>query len=323
MGAQLAFFRPLLIGLAAAAAVSCLVVVTGWLLRRRAPGGWAGAVGVAGGYVAGQAAALGWPPFPPLAAAEKLFFLTVAVGVLGALAAPRPRPVVLRATLHGVLLIAAWVLLLLPLVRSAWGWDEAAGWLLGLGAAGFVFWLSLEAMSVPPAGVLSGLTLPVVALGTAVVLHWSGSDKLAQLGLVLAAALGPGVVGGRLLPDRGAATVVAVVLPGLWLIGLFYSEAPWLALVLLAVAPAATLLSRRQPEGRLRPWPAAWVRGTVALACVVLAVVIAHQARSPDSDDFDYSNLPATASPSGSDSSSEAPSFTTPETDSPFRDAPP
>jgi hypothetical protein len=314
---QLEFFWPLLVGVLVAAAVSWLVVLVGWFMRRRIAPGWAGAAAVAGGYLAGHVAALGWPA-PPLEAYKRLFYLAGAAGVIGALAALRPRPLWRRSALHAILLVAAWGFLLHSYLGSSWGWGESAAWLGGLGAAGWVFWLSLEGLTEPPARWLGGLALLAVAVGTAAVFEQSYSALLFQLGLVLAATLSPALLGGRLLPDRGAATVLAVVLPGLWLISYFYGNAPWVALVLLAVAPSAVWLGRRQLDGHLRPWQTACLRGVVTLASVLLAVLIAHQARTPESDDYDYYSHPAAASPpAGSNSSPGLRSFTTPEEKNP------
>jgi hypothetical protein len=258
--------------------------------RRRAaagtPSAWGGALAVGGGYLAGHAALAGGPPVPPLERVDWLWCLAAAavlVCTVAGLVAPRDW---LRWGLRAPLGAAVLVLLLLPLLKT-WGRGETTAWLAGLGAAALVLWAALDAVVARGPGTGAPLLLVVLALGSSLVLLVSGSAVYGQLGLALTASLAGSLAAAcwtpSLLPPRGLATVVGVLLPGLWLLGYFYAEVPAASAALLAAAlPAAALVQVRPVRERLRPWQAVLVGVLVLLVPVTVAVVTAFTASPPD-----------------------------------------
>jgi hypothetical protein len=280
--------KPLLLGAGVPLVVSLAVLA---LTRRRraaagAPSGWGGALAVGGGYLAGHAALVGGPPVPPKERVDWLWCLTAAavlVCTVAGLVAPRDwLRWGLRAPLGGAVL----VLLLLPFLKT-WGRGETTVWLAGLGAAGLVLWAGLDAVAARGPGIGAPLLLVLLALGSSLVLLLSGSAVYGQLGLALTAALAGSLVAAcwapSLLPPRGLATVVGVLLSGLWLLGYFYAEVPAVSAALLAAAlPAAALVQVRPVRKRLRPWQAVLLGVLVLLVPVTAAVVTAYSASPPD-----------------------------------------
>jgi hypothetical protein len=274
--------KPLLLGSVPPLLVSLLVLAL--TRRRRTASGeppWGGALAIGGGYLVGHTALRGWPPVPPLERVDWLWYLTVAAVAVGTLEAFVSSRAWLGWSLRAPLGAAVLVLLLLPLLKT-WGRGETVAWLAGLGAAGLVFWAALDSLAEPGPG--APLLLAVLALATAVVLLLSGSALLAQLGLAVAASLaGLLAVAWWVPPARGAATVAGVLLPGLWLLGSFYSDVPAASAVLLAAALPAAALTQVQPvRKRLRPWQALSVGLLVVLAFVTAAVAVAYRALPSD-----------------------------------------
>ena len=279
--------KPLLLGAGLPFLVSLAVLAL--TRRRRTASGkspsWAGALAVGGGYLAGQVALLGWPPVPPLERVDWLWYLAAAAVAVGTLEALLPSWDWLRWGLRAPLGGAVLLLLLLPLLKT-WGRGEMVAWLAGLGAAGLVFWAALDSLARRGPGT-GPLLLVVLALGSTLVLLWSGSALFAQLGLALTASLAGSLVvawwAPSLPPARGIATVVGVLLPGTWLLGYFYAEVPAASAVLLAAAlPVAALGQVRPVRERLRPWQAFALRALVVLGLVTAAVVVACRASPPD-----------------------------------------
>jgi hypothetical protein len=284
----LIWVKPLLLGGGLPLVVSLAVLA---LTRRRraaagTPSGWGGALAVGGGYLAGHAALAGGPPVPPLERVDWLWCLTAAAVAVCTVAALLPPRAWLRWGLRVPLAGAVLVLLLLPFLKT-WGHGETMAWLAGLGAAGVVLWAALDSLAGRGPGTGAPLLLVVLALGSTLVLLLSGSAVYGQLGLALTASLAGSLAAAcwapSLLPPRGLATVVGVVLPGLWLLGYFYAEVPAASAALLAAAlPVAALVLVRPVRERLRPWQAVLVGVLALLVPVTAAVVTAYTASPPD-----------------------------------------
>jgi hypothetical protein len=298
-----------------AAALSGLLSLLGWLLRRRAAtpesADGAGALAVGGGYVAGYAWVAGWPPLPPREALHRLFWVAAAAVVLGLLGFGMPRGKVLLRLLPPALLTGVAVLLLGPRVGSAWDGLTGAAVLGTLVAAGLVLWaLSSKDGAAPAVPVL-----PVAAtvLATAPVLVLSGSAMLGELAGVLLAALVP------TLWRTSAAGIATVLLAGLWLAGLFTTDLPPVCILLLAAA-SLTALCPRLP--RLQPvrWRGAAVRAGLVALPLALAVGLAFHYSTPD-DGLMGGGLPI-PSLSGSASEPQQPAGPPRMDDNPFADAP-
>jgi hypothetical protein len=285
----LIWVKPLLLGAGLPLVVSLAVLA---LTRRRpaAPGtplSWGGALAVGGGYLAGHVALRGWPAVPPGERADWLWWLTAVAVALGTLEALLPWRGWLRWGMRVPLGGALLVLLLLPLLKT-WGRSEIVAWLAGLGAALALVWAALDSHAERGPGMGLPLLCLIVAVGSTLVLAWSGSAVVAQLALALAAALA-GTLAVALWapsrpPARGIATVVGAVLLGLWLLGSFYADMPTTSAALLAAAlPAATLGHVRPVRQRLRPWQALAVGVLLVLIPVTAAVVIASRASPSES----------------------------------------
>lgn len=262
------------------------------LTRRRgadpkAPRGcWGGALAVGGGYLVGHTAVRGWPPWPPLERLDWLWYLTPAAVVLGLVETLAPLPVALRWVLRTLLWGTVLVLLLAPWRMTDPGPTARAAWLLALGAGGLVFWGTLAALAERGPGRGLPPLLVVLALGSALVLFWSGSLVLAQLAGALGACLAAATLAAwwtRAPLARGGAAVAAVLFPALWLVGYFALDVPVASALLLPLAvPLAWLAGLGVVRKRLRPWQVAVLEVVCVLVPVALAVLAAWRAAPSD-----------------------------------------
>ncbi|HYH17354.1 MAG TPA: hypothetical protein VD995_01940 [Azospirillum sp.] len=243
-------------------------------LGRRAAGA---AVGVA--YLLSHLAVLGPPPFPPVAAMQKLFYVAaafLAAGVLlDAMAARRPvRRAVALAAPAAALTWLALPILLRAATPGTWApgvWLTVAGTLLAAGVAMLRLERRLD----------DGVTGPVIvvaaAVGTGVVALLGGSASILQLAMAVAAA-----TGGFLLVNwprqrhrvaaallLGAGALVPVLAGQLVL----YTRTPAVAVALLLPVFFADIVADRLPvrAGAWRPV----LLGMLCLVPVLLAVAVA------------------------------------------------
>lgn len=280
-------FLVTLVPVGAALAV-LLVSLIGSGGRRRGDRPWAAALAVAAGYGAGHIARNGWPGgnWQAIQAWEWLLpavAVAAALAVFGVIARwPTWATWGLR-----VLLVAATLLLSLhPFLRHTWGLAAGIVWVGGLTAAFVGFWLSCDGLARRASGRTLPLHLAFVAGGTGVVLILTGSQRLAELGVVLAAALAAIVVVAARRSGRtvalGVAAVAPVALAGLWLNGHFYAESGATALALLALAPSAAWIGLLPPVRRIKPWKQTLVCTLAVAALVSAAVILAAAAFEPD-----------------------------------------
>lgn len=116
----------------------------------------------------------------------------------------------------------------------------------------------------------------------------SGSMKFAQLTWGLGAAAGAVALGAlfrRQLPTAPAyATVLALSLGTLLLLGIFTGRTPWWAAVIVSLAPAGRFLARVGPLGTLKGWPTLVVRALLVLAPAALGAGLAVLATTEPSE---------------------------------------
>lgn len=266
------------------------VVVAGAILmitfRSRAPDrdrsstGWAVALALGAGYVAGYLTLLGLPPFPPVEANQWIVLLAIVAALLALVDSFHRTPGWLRHGLRLLLSFAVPWLVLGPMREHTWSTGESLLWSAGSGLVLFGLITAAETTTRQSRGVSMPLSLLTLGVGTSLVLALSGSALLGQLGGVLSAALGAVLVFAWWRPDvemsRGPAAVVLVVLAGLWLSGYFYAEVPAASALLLLGAPGVVWLVLLTPLRRVeKPWKLALVRTTAMLIPVAIAVVIA------------------------------------------------
>jgi hypothetical protein len=250
------------------------VALTAVVLRARTHG-LAVALGVTGGLVAGQVAIQGWPALPPNGAIDKLWWLALLGGALG-LGLPRLADDRQRRAAGAIALALAvawigWPRLMIP---------DVAAWIVGALVVGAGVWaLSRVERAGSPGGALLLLIGGVAAAGVA---FYGSSYAMAQVNLVLTAALAGAMAGGGAAPaGLGSAGRMAAALPLVGLVSIlaFYTQSAPLALVLLL--PVFLV------EGALASWPQLGhlagaagerVRGARLLVVVGLALVPASAA---------------------------------------------
>ena len=120
---------------------------------RRTAASWPLALRLALGYTAGHVGIEGWRPFPPRKAADRLWYLTLAAGLLSLLDDWRSCPIWWLDAALGLWLSVVW-LLLPPAIRTEGSRLEIAAWLVGLGSMGLLFWALLAFTAQRSPGVL-------------------------------------------------------------------------------------------------------------------------------------------------------------------------
>jgi hypothetical protein len=261
-----------------AVAAGALLAFAGFAGGRAAAGGWGGALAVGGAYVAGHVGLFGWPSFPPAEATKWFPYLAIAASLVGAVeSTPRCRPAV------------RWLVRLVIGAVALWEMFSVVG------AGAFAASLVAVLVFLGSIGVLERrlgrasflLVLAVTGTAASVAIVLSGSALVAQLGGVLAAALGalfPFALAGWPSGSwgRGVVFPAALVLASLVLVAHFYAELSVAGAVLLGVAPSASWVGEAGPVRRLHPWQAALVRGAAVAVVAGAAVALALWAAPPD-----------------------------------------
>jgi hypothetical protein len=263
-------------GLVLPAALAAAVPVAAWRIARgrasaRDSRSWGAPAAVAAAFVAGYWALLGRPELPPLDALDWLFYLAPALAVVGTADAWLRLRFPARAVLIAASVAATFVLVAWPLLGG-----EASARILVAGALATASIVALDALAVRISAARSGAILLAAAAPAAVVVMLSGSQRLGQIGGLLAAtaggmlavnfALGSAAVG------RGTVVVFGTLAAGLLLCSYLYAELQTADAVLLAIAPnmawVAYLVPRR--AGRLAAIfvQLGLVLGTAAIALV-------------------------------------------------------
>lgn len=229
------------------------------------------AVALGVGFLTAYVLIYGQFTFPPLQALDWLPLLLLMVFVLFTVDEVANFAPVMRWGIQGAVILLASGLLLHPiLMRTAW--VSAILTCTAVTVLWFGVWLYLNQRAYQDAS--SAVSLPIVAVGSAVVLTMTGSIMLGQLSGAVAV-----ILGGWLLwnwrqtccPLGYAGTAVIVLALGsLLLVGHFYSEAPTgIILLLISALTANTLAARLLPvRGRFT----IVLTALVALLFITLAI---------------------------------------------------
>jgi hypothetical protein len=291
--------RMLLPDLVPALAVSMSVLALGLVLRRGSAGA---ALAVGAGFVAAQVALVGWPPFPPREALQRLCYLTLPAIAFGMGETVGGRPW-LRNSLFFLLAVAATAGVILTSIRAA-AFGDTAAWLTAGGVACLATRTSLNALAKERTRISFAVPLLAVLMGSAVTALQSGNALVGQLALGLLAALTPILAWSFVRPDfsldGGASSVVALLLPGLGIVGWFYGDMPRASLAILAGVLPVAALARRVPIHSRSKWPLILGRLLVPLLLVCLAVVLAPpQIGQDEGDAYRSWSPPVSSQPAG------------------------
>ena len=271
-------------GLLAPAVFAGVLLLLAWVSRdsaEQASRGWLGALALGGAYLFGQAAAIsGLPPFPPIQADDRLFWIiasAVALAGVESLLSERRLPrMVLRAAFS---CFVVWYLLARLLERKPTA--DAVTLVVALGAALFVGWSALAAWASRRPGASVPLVLWFTTSAVSVALLLSHTAKYAQMAGTLASCLGAAVVVAWLRPSfalgAGAASIVAVLhasfcIAGVWLA---YTPLPTESALLLAAAPFLAAAAEIGPLARLSPMKAVVARLVLVALFLVPALFVA------------------------------------------------
>ena len=270
-------------GLLAPAIFAGVLLLLAWVSRdsaEQASRGWLGALALGGAYLFGHAAISGLPPFPPIQADGRLFWIVASAvalaGVESLLSERRWPRLVLRAAFSFFLV---WYLLARLLERKPTA--DALTWVALLGAALFLGWSALAAWASRRPGASVPLVLWFTTSAVSVALLLSHTAKYAQMAGTLASCLGAAVVVAWLRPSfalgAGAASIVAIlhasfVLAGVWLA---YTPLPTESALLLAAAPFLASAAELGPLSRLSPSKAVLARLVLVALFLVPALFVA------------------------------------------------
>ncbi|MBK1670454.1 hypothetical protein CKO28_20730 [Rhodovibrio sodomensis] len=247
-----------------------LAVALAAMAARARMHGLAVALGVIAGLVAGQVALQGWPAVPPNGAIDKLWWLALLGGALG-LGLPRLNDDRQRraAGIAGLTLAVVWI-----------GWPrlmipDVAAWVTGALLVGAGIWaLARVERAGSPGGALLLLVGGIAAAGVA---FYGSSYSMAQVNLVLTAALTGAMAGAGAAPaGLGSAGRMAAALPLIGLVAIlaFYTQSAPLALILLLpVFLAEGALAGLPRLGQLATAAGERMRGARLLVVVALALV--------------------------------------------------
>ena len=252
--------RDLLFGVGLPALVAGVVFCIAW--RPWPPGSpivvrnWAAPVSLGAGFGAGFLGIVGWPGVPPVESNDWLLLFSVLLTIFGFLDSVTRPPSWVR-WLHAVTDFALVVCLLLwPVIRNSWSPSEAIVQIFTLLVLLGFTWVLLELLAAAPGGSLA-LELSCVTSLAGLTLMLSASQKLGQIGGVLASALGGYTcvawwAGSRL--GREAIAGFVVLFDGLLICGHSFAQLTALNAVLLSAAPLAALVRRTPFAQRLAGW---------------------------------------------------------------------
>lgn len=264
---------PLVAGIGLPFATALVVAVAARLLG--AAGSRHGALGVPLGFLAAYVLMLGWPPLPPVSAAQKIPYAVAGLALFGLIADGRLARPLLLALAGGCASAAAlaWVAFR-PISTGSTAALTTAGAIL---AAAVVAMAVLGRERARPAA--AGAALTAAALGLAAVAMIGASASIAQAAIALAAAAGGFAAANWLRPMAPLAT--AGIVGGVGALALLAGQAAFFtrldvtALVLLAASIPMLLVAGRLRWGRgsglLPPLVAALAAGVPAAAAAARA----------------------------------------------------
>jgi hypothetical protein len=253
-----------------ASVASGLVLFGLWRWRRAA---WPAAIAVTVGFVVGRVLALGAAPEPwPVDSTRLVIHFALLALLLRLVAVKLPAGAAIAG--RAVVSLAVPYLLLRTLAEPPWQTPvQHAPWFGAFGAILFASWWLLEWRGERLRGPSIPVALIVAATGGSLALVQAHSAGLGQAAALVAGVLGPVALVGFLARDTragiGAASVAGLLLPVLWLAGLFFGdELPMASALLLTVAPLFAF----------RNW---WLSGILAAIPTAVAFYLAVQANPP------------------------------------------
>ncbi|MEJ5251619.1 MAG: hypothetical protein HPY54_11705 [Chthonomonadetes bacterium] len=252
-----------------------VLVVFNWRLGRGAGVSlhWGTPVALTAGYLFAHWRIVGLPlSFPPLDSNEWLFVMGVVVTLWAIVEHFTARWERARAAARLVLAGAVAWLVLKPLIGSVWQGSAWYFWWGGL-TLGWWLWWSLQAgLADRLPGPVVPLVLSMVAGGGGLILLWSNSSSLSQLGGAVAAVVGalvPLMLWRRDVLVGASAIAPAVGLLGLvWINAIAFVPVPAWRIAVLAIASLTPLLALLPAFKRRSLWL------SVAVSAVVTAIVL-------------------------------------------------
>jgi hypothetical protein len=277
--------RDLLAGVLLPAVLTAGTLVGAWRASRHRQGArdsrsWAGPLAIGVGFGGGCWALFGTPQFPPLDATEWLYLFTPILIVLGLFDSLARTPVPVQIIFTVTSVPASLFLLLWPLLKGN-EYDSPHVIIFAVASILIVGWI---AAMTPLAARVSAAQLSAIlfctAAATALTLLASGSQRLGQMGGVLAAtqlavwmvnyALGPAAVG------RGVIPMFGILFGGLLLSGNSYAELVLPDVLTLLAAPLLSWaglllvrLFRRLPLAPIQLLLVASAAGAVAVRAIM------------------------------------------------------
>ena len=264
--------RALLFSAGIPAALAAALLGVAWARSKDAPTRLVAGPALGLAYLAGHAAVLGLPAWPPRESTQWLFVLAIAGVAVGSLTAWNPK---LRYPGLVFLSLGIPAALLQSPIRSRWTAGTSIGAVFGIGVCIALLWLATRATADRSRGSDLPAVWTLLAAGTAGAMQLSGSASLAQLVGALAAGAGALTVAAWWRPRadvRGAVPVAVSMLAAFWICGAYFIEVPLPSIGALALGAFAPHLARpRLTDGR--PSRAGFVLAVgAALVTVLLAL---------------------------------------------------
>ena len=276
--------RSLALGIALPALIAGSVLWVAWRAWRRdvpVSASWSVAPAFGLAFVAGYAVVVGWPPFPPVEATQRLVYEVLAAVPVLAVLVWRPANVRFTSVVRAAFSCALPWLLLRPNIHYRWTTVEDIAWVGGLGTATFLYGLALDASTRRNLGVVAPLNGCIASSGLAIVAVLGHSALLGQLAGASTAALGATCVVGLMQPRLALAPAGTAILAWIWA-GLsinvaFYAEgSPW-ALLIVAAASLGGFATRPLPA-TAGTWTRVLATGSVSALFAGAAVFVAWRA---------------------------------------------
>ncbi len=273
--------RSLVFSIALPALIAGSVLLLAWRAWRRdasASAPWSAAPALGLAFVAAYAALVGWPPYPPVEATQRLVYQMLVASFVLAIVVWRPGNARITSIVRAAFSFALPGLLLRSYIEYRWSTTQDILWVAGLGLATFVFGLGLDASAKRNDGIVSPFSWLISWTAFAIVLVLSHSALLAQLAGGVTAALGAACVVGLLHPRLalapGGTAVLAWLWAGLSINAAFYAEGSPVALVILALSGWSGFATRSlsaDTRTLKRLLSSAWVATLLAGLAAVLA----------------------------------------------------
>jgi hypothetical protein len=272
-------FRDILFTVALPAAWSAVVILIAWRpWRPNSPttgGFWAAPVGLAGSLILSFVGASGGRlPVPPIQVTDWLPYIAAAAAAIGVVDATVQIPRGVRWAIGCACIAAATWLLIRPLPAETHSLSTKLGWLAMRVVIWGGWWILIDGLAGENPGISVPRDLLIVTAASALVLMMSGSKLLGLLGGSVAASLAVFVgvaLFARLSIARGGALVLATLISGLLICGLFYASLKSSNAVLLLLATVLTVATRFPPLKNL----ASWKRHSAQIALVAIPAGLA------------------------------------------------